>query len=982
MSLAISGHSVVVAAKDQVSCDLAGEGAILNIKSGVYYGLDPVGARIWSLMQEPREVAEIQNAITDESEVEPGRCPRNLVELLEKLLAKGLIEVKNAALRLAGVMVIAAFTTGPVFAQRETVGVPDDWSHHHKVFSNPGTFAEAVRSGSFEKWNKIVSDPRFAIQQFKRGEHRPPRRRNRGPQETTPQLQRDWSASLGTAGVAPGMYPAKWQFIDGPGTPSCSDYVVFGVNKTGVSGSQPNIVGYQNLYVDAGGTGACTGTAPTVLFSYFVGTGTVQTSPVLGPSVDQVAYVESIAGGSKFHVLKGAGTGGSNGTIAAPVAPGTGNTATDVALVMNGGVSVTRSSPFYDYAHDVAYVGDDSGKLHKFTPVFNGAPAEVVSSGAHVWPAIVSSQASKILTAPVNDNNEVFVGDSAGFLYSVNSTTGSGSSGVTASGQLGSGTGIVDGPMLDSAAGTVYVFVGASVVNPTKSAVIVFNVSSGNIGSGTTGTAALVGTNSATVPLYDGDFDHIYFTSSNFAQPVGNLYVCGNPGGNPTLYQIPITYSGGPVLGSVVTGPVLASSNVGCSPLTEFFNSSTNTDWLFAGLGSTSCGASGATQGGCVMSFNITSGTAPTVGPWTPSSAYVLNGEVVDTSGRLQKCTGGGCNIAGSTSGTTTPAWTSTTTTDGTTTNASAVGTISANSAIGGATVTIGTLTLTASAPSAANSPISLQGQALPDALITINTTVYDWRAVVGNCDASPRKCIQRSRSTVNEARALANAIAGTCFNGACGVDPTVTATVSGSTVTVTAITKGTGANTVALDTSNGNAININGFATATINSTLGAGTGTPGTNGSSTAPNFQYWGGSAAVTTAVLAANIAAAITPAEQTAAGITLNYTAGNSFLTIIGAGSNAGATGNSVALGGSLTGFAWSPTGHLAGGNTALTWTSQGPGNGQTTAPEATGTSGIIIDNAGAGVEEANIYFGTLSGTGTTNSGVKMTQSGLQ
>lgn len=95
MSPTISDQSVVVATKDQVSCDLAGEAAILNIKSGVYYGLDPVGARIWNLMQEPREVAEIQNAITNEYDVEPERCARDLVDLLEKLLAEGLIEVKD-----------------------------------------------------------------------------------------------------------------------------------------------------------------------------------------------------------------------------------------------------------------------------------------------------------------------------------------------------------------------------------------------------------------------------------------------------------------------------------------------------------------------------------------------------------------------------------------------------------------------------------------------------------------------------------------------------------------------------------------------------------------------------------------------------------------------------------------------------------------------------------------------------------------------
>ena len=95
MSRTISGCTVVVVAKEQISCDLAGEAAILNVKSGRSYGLDPVGARIWSLMQEPRPVVEIQNAITSEYDVEPERCGLDLSELLQKLLAEGLIEVKD-----------------------------------------------------------------------------------------------------------------------------------------------------------------------------------------------------------------------------------------------------------------------------------------------------------------------------------------------------------------------------------------------------------------------------------------------------------------------------------------------------------------------------------------------------------------------------------------------------------------------------------------------------------------------------------------------------------------------------------------------------------------------------------------------------------------------------------------------------------------------------------------------------------------------
>jgi hypothetical protein len=97
MGQTISDRSVVVAAKDQVSCDLAGEAAILNIKSGVYYGLDPVGARIWTLMQEPRQVLEIQNAITSEYDVTPDQCARDLMALLEKLLGEGLIELKGGS---------------------------------------------------------------------------------------------------------------------------------------------------------------------------------------------------------------------------------------------------------------------------------------------------------------------------------------------------------------------------------------------------------------------------------------------------------------------------------------------------------------------------------------------------------------------------------------------------------------------------------------------------------------------------------------------------------------------------------------------------------------------------------------------------------------------------------------------------------------------------------------------------------------------
>jgi hypothetical protein len=91
----VSGSSTVVAAKDQVSSDLGGEVAILDLKAGVYYGLDAVGARIWSLIEEPRTVNEIRDILLEEYDVEPERCERDLLALLRRLADEGLVEVRS-----------------------------------------------------------------------------------------------------------------------------------------------------------------------------------------------------------------------------------------------------------------------------------------------------------------------------------------------------------------------------------------------------------------------------------------------------------------------------------------------------------------------------------------------------------------------------------------------------------------------------------------------------------------------------------------------------------------------------------------------------------------------------------------------------------------------------------------------------------------------------------------------------------------------
>jgi hypothetical protein len=93
----VSNYSIIRATQDQVSSDLAGEAVILHLNSGVYYGVNEVGARIWNSIQQQKTVNDLQGMLLEEYEVEPEQLRSDTLPLLQKLAAEGLIEVKNEA---------------------------------------------------------------------------------------------------------------------------------------------------------------------------------------------------------------------------------------------------------------------------------------------------------------------------------------------------------------------------------------------------------------------------------------------------------------------------------------------------------------------------------------------------------------------------------------------------------------------------------------------------------------------------------------------------------------------------------------------------------------------------------------------------------------------------------------------------------------------------------------------------------------------
>lgn len=81
--------------EDVVFHDLQGEMVLLNLKTGVYFGLDPVGTRIWQLVQEHQSLKKALDSMVEEYEVTEVRCEQELLGFVAELLDNKLIEVND-----------------------------------------------------------------------------------------------------------------------------------------------------------------------------------------------------------------------------------------------------------------------------------------------------------------------------------------------------------------------------------------------------------------------------------------------------------------------------------------------------------------------------------------------------------------------------------------------------------------------------------------------------------------------------------------------------------------------------------------------------------------------------------------------------------------------------------------------------------------------------------------------------------------------
>jgi Coenzyme PQQ synthesis protein D (PqqD) len=80
--------------KEIIFQELEGEAVLLNMQNGIFFGLNPVAKRMWELLNELGQAEEVLKQLLQEYDASEEQLRKDLVDFIEKLKSKGLIEIQ------------------------------------------------------------------------------------------------------------------------------------------------------------------------------------------------------------------------------------------------------------------------------------------------------------------------------------------------------------------------------------------------------------------------------------------------------------------------------------------------------------------------------------------------------------------------------------------------------------------------------------------------------------------------------------------------------------------------------------------------------------------------------------------------------------------------------------------------------------------------------------------------------------------------
>jgi hypothetical protein len=90
----LSPEAVVARRSEPLTATVDGELVMLDPRTSRYFALDAVGLRVWELLEQPRSVAALCDALAREFEVSPEACRRDVLAFLEQLETAELLDVR------------------------------------------------------------------------------------------------------------------------------------------------------------------------------------------------------------------------------------------------------------------------------------------------------------------------------------------------------------------------------------------------------------------------------------------------------------------------------------------------------------------------------------------------------------------------------------------------------------------------------------------------------------------------------------------------------------------------------------------------------------------------------------------------------------------------------------------------------------------------------------------------------------------------
>ena len=91
----ISSNQKIAPSQNVVYQEVSGETVLLDLESEQYFGLDPIGTRIWALIQEQSSVNTIVDRVHEEFEAEKDKIRTDVVALIKRLESSGLVVVSS-----------------------------------------------------------------------------------------------------------------------------------------------------------------------------------------------------------------------------------------------------------------------------------------------------------------------------------------------------------------------------------------------------------------------------------------------------------------------------------------------------------------------------------------------------------------------------------------------------------------------------------------------------------------------------------------------------------------------------------------------------------------------------------------------------------------------------------------------------------------------------------------------------------------------